>query len=82
MALFTFTLDQSNCDQEKLHGITFTVRTMDYPEFIPDLERLFQWALPEVEAVVDGRQGRRDLREEGVHLRVISAAGEVLVDSL
>ncbi|QDU00355.1 hypothetical protein V6x_00280 [Gimesia chilikensis] len=82
MALFTFTLDQTNCDQEKLYGTTFTVSTMDYPGFTPDLERLFHWALPEVEAVIDGRQGGRDLIAEGVHLRVISAEGEVLADGL
>ena len=82
MAFFTFSIDQDNCDHEQLFGISFKVRTMDYPGFEPDPAALFQWSLPYVEDVIAGRLDRRDLIEEGVHLLITSADGKIIADSL
>lgn len=82
MAVFSFTVDQDNCNNEKLFGVTIKIRTMDYPGYKPDPPGLFQWALPFLEDVIDGRLKRKDLIEEGIHLLITSADGEVLVDAM
>ena len=82
MPRIRYDIDETNCRESELLGFTIVVEACETRLQPLDREALREWCLMIARAVISGEFKHNLLIEEGVHIRIETNLGEVLVDTI
>jgi len=82
MPVYRYGITKSHCADENLLGLIIEVETLSSPGFTVNHDGLREWCLRIAGMVISAEIEHNGLIDEGVHIRLSTDTGRVIVDTI